>query len=47
MGPHRGPSFFHEQSNIHHVTEKTRRRLKDEIVSTPFPICSLNVFNWL
>jgi hypothetical protein len=34
MGPHRGPSFFHEQSNIHHVTEKTHTRLKDEIVPT-------------
>jgi hypothetical protein len=34
MGPHRGPSFFHEQSNIQHVHEKTHTRLKDEIVPT-------------
>src|SRR6056300_326002 len=39
--------FFHEQSNIHHVTLETQTSLKDEIVPTPFPVRSLNAFNWL
>jgi|GEM_PF-2262726 len=46
-GPQCGPPFFHEQSNIHHVTLKTMTTLKDEIVTTPFPVRSLNVFDWL
>lgn len=43
----RTPFFFHEQSSIHHVTLKTQTSLKDEIVPTPFPVRSLNAFNWL
>ena len=41
------PLFFMNNPIFNTLMKKTCARLKDEIVPTTFPICSLNVFNWL
>ena len=41
------PLFFMNNQIFTTLLRKLSTSLKDEIVPPPFPICSLNVFNWL